>query len=333
MRTVGRVDRVDTYENENQVYVKVIDYKSGHTKFQLLQLYYGRQLQLVVYLNAAMEKVKQEHPGKEVLPAGIFYYHLDDPMVETEEALSEQEILTEVLKQLRLNGLVSLEPEAYTHMDRELPEKRTSDVIPISLNQDLSVSRRAPRRRPTENFEKLSAYVQEQIRQAADAILAGEIDVNPYRLGDQTGCDYCEYRSVCGFDGRMPGYGYRAEEKLKDEEIWRRSANRRGRSRKSAMPERQRRICCVSRETAEDWQEYGRWNRRSWEKSRTEKLRRMDGRKTLLRSERKQNRQPELCAGRRNRGRSLTCGDAACWSQRRQAPEKQPCWWSASSPW
>src|SRR5699024_9684862 len=56
MRTVGRVDRVDTYENENQVYVKVIDYKSGHTKFQLLQLYYGRQLQLVVYLNAAMEK-------------------------------------------------------------------------------------------------------------------------------------------------------------------------------------------------------------------------------------------------------------------------------------
>lgn len=232
MRTVGRVDRVDTYENENQVYVKVIDYKSGHTKFQLLQLYYGRQLQLVVYLNAAMEKVKQEHPGKEVLPAGIFYYHLDDPMVETEEALSEQEILTEVLKQLRLNGLVSLEPEAYTHMDRELPEKRTSDVIPISLNQDLSVSRRGAQTASTENFEKLSAYVQEQIRQAADAILAGEIDVNPYRLGDQTGCDYCEYRSVCGFDGRMPGYGYRAEEKLKDEEIWEKISEQTGQKQK-----------------------------------------------------------------------------------------------------
>ena len=44
--------------------------------------------------------------------------------------------------------------------------------------------------------------------------------------------------------------------------------------------------------------------------------------KTLLRSERKQNRQPELCAGRRNRGRSLTCGDAACWSQRRGSSGK-----------
>ena len=56
--------------------------------------------------------------------------------------------------------------------------------------------------------------------------------MNPYRLGDQTGCDYCEYRSVCGFDGRMPGYGYRAEEKLKDEEIWEKISEQTGQKQK-----------------------------------------------------------------------------------------------------
>ena len=220
MRTVGRVDRIDTYENGRQVYVKVVDYKSGNTKFQLLQLYYGRQLQLVVYLNAAVEKLKKDYPEKEIIPAGIFYYHLDDPMIEPEEPLSEREILEEILQKMRLNGLVSLEPEAYSHMDRELLERRTSDVIPIALNKDLTVSRRGGQAASTADFKKLTSYVEGQIQSAADRILKGEIHVNPYRLGDQTGCDYCGFRSVCGFDGRIPGYGYQMEEKLRDEEIW-----------------------------------------------------------------------------------------------------------------
>ena len=222
MRTVGRVDRMDTYEKENRIYVKVVDYKSGNTRFQLLQLYYGRQLQLVVYLNAAVQKLKEAHPEKEIVPAGIFYCHLDDPMIETEEPLTEEEILGNVLKELKLNGLVSLEPEAYQHMDRELMQKRTSDIIPISLNKDLTVSRRGTQAASRSEFEQLSAWVNEKIRSAANAVLAGEIAVNPYRLGDKTGCDYCGYRSICGFDGRLAGYDYRTEEKLKDEEIWRR---------------------------------------------------------------------------------------------------------------
>lgn len=39
--------------------VRIIDYKSGKTTFQLLNLYYGQQLQLVVYLNAAMAQLKK----------------------------------------------------------------------------------------------------------------------------------------------------------------------------------------------------------------------------------------------------------------------------------
>ena len=78
----GRIDRVDTCEDAEHVYVKVIDYKSGTTSFQLLALYHGLQLQLVIYLNAAMELMKKEHPDKEVLPAGVLYYQIQDPVLD-----------------------------------------------------------------------------------------------------------------------------------------------------------------------------------------------------------------------------------------------------------
>ena len=82
LRLQGRIDRMDLCKEEKNVYVKVIDYKSGNTSFQLLSLYHGLQLQLVVYLNAAMELAAREYPDKEVHPAGIFYYQIQDPMLE-----------------------------------------------------------------------------------------------------------------------------------------------------------------------------------------------------------------------------------------------------------
>ena len=60
IRLRGRIDRVDTYETDDKVYVKIIDYKSGNTTFSLLNFYYGLQLQLVVYMNAALELTKKK---------------------------------------------------------------------------------------------------------------------------------------------------------------------------------------------------------------------------------------------------------------------------------
>ena len=84
MRLRGKIDRVDLYEDEEHVYVKVIDYKTGAKAFQLGEMYHGLQLQLIVYLNAVMEMEEQKYPEKEIVPAGIFYYQMKDPFVEKE---------------------------------------------------------------------------------------------------------------------------------------------------------------------------------------------------------------------------------------------------------
>ena len=104
MNLRGRIDRVDTYTADNKVYVKIIDYKTGNTSFQLVNLYHGLQLQLVVYLNAALEVTAKKHPGKETLPAGIFYYHVDDPYIEGRPGLTAEETAEEIGKSTRLNS-------------------------------------------------------------------------------------------------------------------------------------------------------------------------------------------------------------------------------------
>ncbi len=53
-------------------------------------------------------------------------------------------------------------------------------------------------------------------------IYAGEVQANPYELNGSTGCDYCAYRDICGFDPRLDGYAYRSLEKYSKEEVIRR---------------------------------------------------------------------------------------------------------------
>ena len=80
----GRIDRVDIMEEpeNNRVYVKVIDYKTGNTSFDMLALYHGLQLQLMIYLDGALKVEQRKYPDREIVPAGIFYYNVKDPMIQ-----------------------------------------------------------------------------------------------------------------------------------------------------------------------------------------------------------------------------------------------------------
>lgn len=213
MRLRGRIDRVDTYETEEKVYVKIIDYKSGNTSFSLLNFYYGLQLQLVVYMNAALELTAKKHPGKETEPAGIFYYHIENPMVDGYGSESEEEIRRAVLEKLKLNGLVNESEDIYHAMDTDF--SGTSAVIPVALKTDGSL-KASSKTASTADFRVMSEYVNHILVKCGQEILNGDVEINPYRLDGSTGCDYCPYHTVCGFDTRIPGFSYRNLEKFDD---------------------------------------------------------------------------------------------------------------------
>ena len=211
MHLQGRIDRIDVSEDAEHVYVKVIDYKSGNKKFDLAALYYGLQLQLVVYMNAAMELESRKHPDKEIVPAALLYYHIDDPTIETPVELTQEQINEEILAKLRMNGVVNSDPAVVERLDHLLQDK--SKVIPVEKKKDGSFSARSGIL-SREEMQLVSSYVDTKIRKIGREILDGKIAANPYEKGNEEACTYCAYKKVCGFDGSIPGYEKRQLEDL-----------------------------------------------------------------------------------------------------------------------
>lgn len=211
MHLQGRIDRIDVSEDAEHVYVKVIDYKSGNKKFDLAALYYGLQLQLVVYMNAAMELESRKHPDKEIVPAALLYYHIDDPTIETPVELTDEQINEQILAKLRMNGVVNSDPEVVERLDHYLQDK--SAVIPVEKKKDGSFSARSGIL-SREEMQLVSTYVDAKIRDIGREILDGKIAANPYEKGNEEACTYCAYKKVCGFDGSIPGYEKRQLEDL-----------------------------------------------------------------------------------------------------------------------
>lgn len=219
MKLRGRIDRLDTCEDEDHIYVKVIDYKSGNKKFDLAAVYYGLQLQLIVYMNVAAEMMKKSHPDKEVVPAALLYYHVNDPMIKSEEELSPEQVNDQLLKELRMNGLVNDSEEVIGLLDGSFATK--SSIIPVERKSDGSLSARSSVVN-RQDYEVISNYVNQKMHQFGTEILQGNIEVNPCEQGNAESCTYCTFREICAFDGKIPGFEKRKPghgmDVLKDEQ-------------------------------------------------------------------------------------------------------------------
>lgn len=213
MRIHGKIDRVDVCEAEENVYVKVIDYKTGTKAFDLGELYHGLQMQLVIYMNAALEMEQEKHPGKNIVPAGLFYYQMKDPMIEKEPDENRRD--EKILKALRPDGVVNQSEEVLERLEHGMTGQ--SAVLPVARNKDGSLSKTSKTLREDE-FKTISEFAKQKMKKIGIDILRGQVDASPYEMGDRTGCDYCPYKGVCGFDEKIPGYEYRKLGKTGKEE-------------------------------------------------------------------------------------------------------------------
>lgn len=211
----GKIDRIDIYETDKKVYVKVIDYKTGTKTFSLASLYHGLQLQLAMYMNMAVELERRKQPDKEVVPAGLFYYQMKDPIIDKVEEEKWEET---VLSKLRLDGIVNADEEVINHLDKKFTG--SSLAIPVGKNKNGSLSKSSKAFSKTD-FAIISQYVDKEIREIEERMQEGEIDVSPYEMGTSHGCDFCQFKGVCHFDEKIEGCAYRKLRKLSDEEVLR----------------------------------------------------------------------------------------------------------------
>ena len=202
----GKIDRVDLCKDKDKVYVKVLDYKTGSKAFDVVALYHGLQLQLMVYMDAAVKMTQKHYPDSEVIPAGVFYYRLNDPLVEKKVVGEEEEIWQKVLKELKVDGVMNLKDETLEHLDH--CQAGESAVIPVKYNKNGSLSKNS-KVASEQEFEVMMRHALGKVFKVHQKILSGEVAAFPYRRKQESGCDYCAYRHICGFDQKIPGYKYR----------------------------------------------------------------------------------------------------------------------------
>jgi len=212
----GRIDRIDILRDEDGNYVKIIDYKSGSKKFSLSDVYYGLQIQLIVYLDAVLENedklmIDDAHPG------GVFYFRLDDPMIESNDDNVEN-IEKEIMRKLKMDGIITKDIKIAKAMDNDIEEERSSLIIPANLKRDGDFSKTSSVLEEEELYS-LIKHVRSLVIEIAGEILKGNIKIEPCKVENNISCTYCQYNAICQFDKNFENNNYRVIRKLRDEEV------------------------------------------------------------------------------------------------------------------
>lgn len=210
---IGKIDRIDKLCKNGELYVKVIDYKTGNKDFSLSDIYNKLSLQLCVYIMAVSEN-GQELLGKDAKTAGMFYFKLSDTPIET--AKKEEVSDDALIKPFKMSGMVLEDKDIINSMERGLSGYST--VIPVRMSAKGEIVKAQSKTATAEQFKKLKAYVKKTAGEIGKEILSGKVDISPCANGKFMPCEYCKFHSICAFDINTDEY--RQVGKLKDDDIW-----------------------------------------------------------------------------------------------------------------
>lgn len=212
----GRIDRIDTLDLDGQTYIRIIDYKTGAKKFDLNELYYGLQMQLLVYLDAIIKNSKYILE-KQVVPGAVLYFKVDDPIIKSKKEMTTEEVETEVLEELKLKGLVLKDAKVVKAMDRDI--EGYSLVIPAAFKKDGDFKSTSDVV-TEEEFTLLREYVNRKMISLCEDMLCGDIKIEPTKQANRSYCEYCDFSSICQFDTSIKDNKYKIVGKKSRTEIW-----------------------------------------------------------------------------------------------------------------
>lgn len=210
MELNGIVDRVDIKETEDAIYLKVIDYKSGVKDIDYVKMFEGQQLQLTVYMSVIKELLEEQYPNKKVIPTGMYYYHIYDPII---EGTDEDKIEQKRQESNRLSGLVNEDETS-----RNLMDGKTGLVTPVRYKKDGELDSRNSALVTSEELKQISRFVRDKMMEIGEDIIHGRIEMNPEKGELHSPCNFCDYGNVCRFEPGLPGNAYRIRPQIKGQE-------------------------------------------------------------------------------------------------------------------
>ena len=224
----GKVDRVDGYIKNGRLYLRVMDYKSGKKSFSLSDIWYGLNMQLVIYLYALQQEGLERYRARleaelnEIVPAGVLYVPVRDALPDAARDTDEDTLRALRDKALRRSGLLSDDMELLDAMEHGL--EGDGRFLPVSVKvkkgEDAPTLAAKSAVADLEKFGRLARYTHKKLLEMGKELRAGSVTADPCKKDKQSSyCDWCDFRAACRFD-ETAGDKARFLKHLTDEEFW-----------------------------------------------------------------------------------------------------------------
>ena len=153
------------------------------------------------------------------MPAGVLYFSLLEQIVKADKKVSNEEIEEMIRKNFRMKGLILADVKIIKMNDNTL-QSGSSKLVPAAITNAGTVNQKWANGVSKEQFEVLQNYIDKTIKDISKEILSGKIDLKPYNKKGKTPCEYCSYKTMCGFNSGICKKNYRYIDSITKEELF-----------------------------------------------------------------------------------------------------------------
>lgn len=198
----GIIDRIDILPDGS---VKVIDYKSGSEKFSVKEAKAGWKLQLMLYLKAGLEYGRQHRQ-----PAGVFYFLIENPMIDMSKESREDigsSLESKIVNSFRLEGAIVNDPVVIESIAGKFDGR--SSIVQLKTSPKGISGSGNDRLFERDEFMELLNDITDRVKETCEGIVSGDIKVAPKQKDiNMSACTYCKYKNICSFDIAFAGCKY-----------------------------------------------------------------------------------------------------------------------------
>ncbi|MCG7341505.1 helicase-exonuclease AddAB subunit AddB [Staphylococcus auricularis] len=207
----GQIDRIDTYTDHDESFVNIVDYKSssGSASLDLTKVFYGRQMQMVTYMDIVLQNKQRLGLRDFTKPGGMLYFHVHEPRLDLAwNELDETKRNQKFLQSFKLSGLVNEDPTVLEAVDSRLEPSFKSDIVPVGLKKDGTANANS-QVTDEQTIYKLIQHNKRNFIDIASQIMDGHTEVAPMKYDDKLPCEFCSFKPVCHVDGMIDSKRYR----------------------------------------------------------------------------------------------------------------------------
>ena len=195
----GFVDRVDGWEENGRLHLRVVDYKTGRKSFDLTEVWNGLGLQMLLYLFTLEERGRELY-GLPVEGAGVLYLPAREAIIRGSRGMSDEALQKEVDKELVRSGLVVNDPRVLDAMEPR--SERGYRFLPLRVSKGEITGEALA---SAEQLGRLGKHVRRVLEDICMELAGGSIAADPFWRGpDKNACRFCDYAAACHFE---PGHG------------------------------------------------------------------------------------------------------------------------------